>query len=641
VQPHPTPPREPDVRDIVREELNKALALPPGATTTNITTGYLQALQRQNAMRPNTGSVALTRDPNNGYPFGPGEPLIPAPISPLMASGRPAPQLWDYPVSWNLQTTSNRMVPWTVLRDVAAQVSVVRACVDASKSALTGLDWSFSIDSARARALAKRSNTSSHAVIADLQNKFADQINSLHQWWQKPDRIRNLNFVEWLTALLEDELVLDAVALYPHLTMGGQLHSAELIDATMIKPLLDDRGAPPQPPYAAYQQIRMGFPRGEYSQSPLTEGDQAFVSAVYGRPEGVHAATDALIYKVRNQRTDGPYGFSAVEKALPAVDLWLKRWDWLKAEYTAGVTPQMIVKVMGNMTPEQLRQYQAVFNDDLTGRSEERHRAQFLPEGFDPVFPNDMGARFASDLDLHIIRLICAAIDILPTSIGFTPNHGTGAMGGQGHQQGESDSQLARGTKPRAKWVVDLINEISINYLGMPPEVTFTFHGLDADDEEKKAVLLEGYVNNGLMVLNEGRDQLNLPRFAIEQANEPFIATPTGPAFFNPLVQPVGMPGNLPSAPQNSPGQVESGNQPATGAGAVDGQVPDVTDDAPDSKAEKRAFLTFAANRTARGQQWRDFAFKSLDSDVGEAANRLAAAEDLDAVKALFALHSQ
>ena len=60
--------------------------------------------------------------------------------------------------------------------------------------------------------------------------------------------------------------------------------------------------------------------------------------------------------------------------------------------------------------------------------------------------------------------------------------------------------------------------------------------------------------------------------------------------------------------------------------------------DEPTRRAEQKAFLTFAVKR-AGGERWRDFQFKALSADVGEAANRLAAAGDLDACKALFALN--
>jgi hypothetical protein len=43
------------------------------------------------------------------------------------------------------------------------------------------------------------------------------------------------------------------------LTLGGGLHSAEIIDGATILPLLDHRGATPQPPLVAYQQVLQGF----------------------------------------------------------------------------------------------------------------------------------------------------------------------------------------------------------------------------------------------------------------------------------------------------------------------------------------------------------------------------------------------
>lgn len=642
----------PDVRQIIQEELAKALALPAGATATPISPGYLQQLQRNGDLR-GSASVALARDPYNSNAFGPGEPPIPSPIDAPMVSGRPAPRLWEFPVSWNLQTSTNRSVPWSVLRDASNHVSIMRTCIETCKSALTGLDWSFGIDSARARHLAKRTGDSTHTVTSDLQDKFADDIDRLHQWWAKPDRTNHLTFTEWLSAVLEDQLVLDAVVLYPHLTLGGDLLSLEPIDSTTIKPLLDHRGATPQPPLAAYQQILQGFPRGEWaapSPYPADMGKGEYASAVYGPVTGASARTDALIYKVRNRRTCGPYGFSNVEQALADVDLWLKRYDWLRSEYTSGVTPQMIVGVDSNMTPEQLRSYEAVFNDDLSGRTAERYRARFLPAGFTAEYPQSHDAKFTSDFDLHLIRLICAAFDVLPTSIGFSPNHGSGNMGGQGHSQGEQDAQLQRGTKPTAQWITDLINEVCTNYLNMPPELTFRFHGLDQEDEAREAALVTGYVNNALITVNEGRDQLNLPRYPWANANEPFLTTPTGPAFLNPDAEPVGLPGNLPSAPQNHDGF--QGKPPAAEDASGTSEAP-VKDEQvqgkPDGdaaqkayavdrkRAEQRRFIAFAGKRAGQ-RNWQDFTFNVHPRDVAEAANRLAAAGDVDAVKALFAM---
>lgn len=638
----PRPRQSDEIEKAVEAAVSKALALPPGTQTTQISAGYLQQLQMRQPSVPGSEAM-LTRDPYQENAFGPGVPLIPSPLDQLLPSGRPAPRRMEYPASINTQVTT-RAVPFGLLRDAADAVEIVRACIEVNKAALTGLDWSFGIDPSRAKHIAQNTGVSRQTVTSDLQDKFSDDMDRLHQWWSKPDRINNWNFSEWLGALLEDQMVIDAIALYPHMKMNGDLHSLELLDAATIKPLLDHRGATPQPPLAAYQQILWGFPRGEFEASPIGEVDAEFVSSVYGSLPGSAAKTDALIYRVKNRRSRSPYGFSCVEQALAVIDLWNRRFDWLRSEYTAGVAPEMLIEVDSTMTPEQLREYQAVFNDDLSGRSAERHRARFLPAGFNATFPDSHDTKYTSDFDLHLVRLVCVAFNVLPTSIGFTPNHGSGAMGGKGLQQGEQDSELKRGTKPTAEWLVDMINDISTTYLGMPPEVTFQFHGIDDDDEQKKDAILIGKLNVGLMTMNEGRDALNMPRFQFPEADEPFINTPTGPAWLNVEVQPVGMPGNLPSAQQNMPGYDASAQRPpaaATPPPAPNVKKPALKKPSRDEsvRAEKKAFTAFM-NKRAGTDSWRDFVFAEVDPDIGKAANRLAAAGDTDAVKALFEMES-
>lgn len=605
-----------DIGAIVRDELSKALALPPGAKATEMSPAYLNSLQMRQGMSAAYSQAALPRSPYNNGAFGPGEPLMPAPIDPPMASGtRAAPRRWDYPTSWNL-TTSNRLVPWSVLRDAADQVSVVRSCIEVRKSEMTGLEWSFGVNSARARNLAERAGESPHAAAQQLQDKFTDDIERLHRWWTMPNMIDRWSFSEWLGALLEDSLVIDAVCLYPHLNFGGTLYAAELIDGSMIKPLLDYRGATPQPPYAAFQQIVSGFPRGEFAASAPESVDREFTSAVYGPAAGVAAASDSLIYKVRNRRSTGPYGFSCVEQALADVDLWLKRFAWLNSEFDAGVTPEMLVNVDAPLTPEQLRQYEAVFNDDLSGRSADRHRARFLPAGFNASFPGSFDAKFNSDFDFHLVRLICAAFDVLPTSIGFTPNHGTGSMGSDSQQSGERVSQLQRATKPTAQWVTDIINEISTTYLGMPPELTFRFHGLDEDDETREAELRTRYLGAGAKTLNEVRDELNLPRYTFPEANQPYMQTPTGPAWLNVAVQPVGLPGNLPSVAANSaPAAIE--DKPAVPPRALaTTEAEPATDTAAAKTAEAASFRRWSRKNRTAGRQFELKALTVADLDT-------------------------
>lgn len=596
-----------DVGKMVRDEVSKALALPPGAVATPLAAGYLQTL----AGRGQYPTTALPRDPYSGGAFGPGIPLLPAAISPPLESGRPAPKRWDFPQSWNLNTDTANKVPWTVLRDAADGVSVMRSCIEVRKSEITGLEWSFGINPTRARHLARRSGESPSSVAAALQSEYADTIERLTDWWTVPDRINQWQLPDWLNALVEDMLVIDACPIYPHLNYGGNLHAAELIDGTTVKPLLDWRGATPQSPQVAYQQILSGFPRGDYQASPaaiVANEFTRFDSVVYGRPNGTAVRTDSLLYKVKSRRTNTPYGFSCVEQALSDVDLYLKRMGWLGSEFDAGVTPEMLVNVEANLTPEQLRQYEAVFNDDLSGRSADRHRARFLPAGFNASYPGSFDSKFSSDFDFHLIRLVCAAFDVLPTSIGFTPNQGSGALNGSGNQQaGERVSQLQRATKPTAMWVTSIINEICTAYLDMPPELTFQFHGLDEDDEAREADLLGGYVGGGLKTINEGRDQLGLPRYDFPEADQPYLSTPTGPAFLNVAIQPVGLPGNLPSVSPDSRPAVEAGQARAAEPPAESAPVA--------TEAEKVAEAATFRRWASRGSKGRQFALHHLTPD--------------------------
>ena len=75
--------------------------------------------------------------------FGPGAPVRPAPIDPLGSNGRPAPRRSDYQVSFNLPGSGERLVPWSILRQLADGVGIIRKCVEIRKKQITQLAWDF------------------------------------------------------------------------------------------------------------------------------------------------------------------------------------------------------------------------------------------------------------------------------------------------------------------------------------------------------------------------------------------------------------------------------------------------------------------------------------------------------------------
>jgi hypothetical protein len=260
-----------------------------------------------------------------------------------------------------------------MLRTAADQIDILRRCVEVLKARIAGMDWDITFSASASEMITAESGKDHLRAMQEARLKFTPDIARLREFWQVPDRINGFSFKEWANMVLEEVLVLDALAIYPHPDLKGDLHSLEVLDGTTIKPLLDDRGMRPQAPFPAYQQILYGFPRGEFlatSDDPRYDGDYS---------------ADELIYKVRNPRTWTPYGFSPVERALPMSDIYLRRQQWLRSEFTDGVMPDLMFKTddqFGN-TPELLRAWENILNDDLAGQTAQRRRARLLPNGLE------------------------------------------------------------------------------------------------------------------------------------------------------------------------------------------------------------------------------------------------------------------
>lgn len=500
----------------------KAQATPPGSVNIPVA-ALIAAITSGNATQSLTADP-LPRNPEWGtVPFGPGTPLVPKPINPVRVdSHRPEPRRYDFPVSANLPGVDQRLLPWKLLRDAADQIDLIRRCIEIRKGEAVGLEYDIAI-SKQAMKKARRENPgdSDHDLAERLQDELADDIDRIFSWWETPDPANGLSFEDWLMQLIEEHLVLDAIAIYPRLTLGGDLFGLEILDGSTIKPLLDDRGNTPMAPYPAYQQVLLGFPRGE------------FIADAVAGPDGVFTVldayrTDQLVYARRVVRTWTPYGYSPVEQSLVSADLWLKRQQWMRAEYTDGATPTGWITTDTSFQPETLAAYQAVFNDSLSGMTNERHRAKLLPKGFTPVETKDNAERYRPDFDEFLVKLVCGHLGVLPSRMGFTPK---GGLGGKGHQEGEEDTQDRQTTAPTTRWIAKLLTRISRQYLAMPEELEFKFLGLDSEDEKGADEIADKQFRSGRMTLNEARDELGKARYDFPEADMPMVVGQTGVVF--------------------------------------------------------------------------------------------------------------
>jgi hypothetical protein len=454
--------------------------------------------------------------------FGPGVPVFPAAIDPLRPdSGRPEPRLTEYQVSTNLPGVSDRLVPWKVLRDAAEHGGLPRRCIEIRKNEVSTLAWTVTItQGAVEKAQADNPGQSRADVEAELGKRLGPHIARCTAFWEQPNVREGEYFAEWVSKVLEEHLVLDALAIYPRYTYGGDLHSLEVIDGSTIKPLRDHSGGRPQPPNPAYQQLLWGFPRGEFLADVDPEGQ---ILNGY--------RSDQLIYKRRNVRTWTQYGYSAVEQALEDVDVWLRRRGWIRAEYTDGAVPRGLLKQVNGgpgWTPGQVLDYERGLNDAYGGQTGERHRLRVLPPGMELQTQADVAERYRPEYDLFLIKAIAAHFDVTIAELGYTEQ---GGLGSTGWHEGQAAVEQRKGTMPTTRWLQQLITAISRRHLGMPPELEFRFLGLEEEDEASADQVAENRVKSGRMTYNEDRDRMGLPRFNFPEADMPMIHGYSGVIF--------------------------------------------------------------------------------------------------------------
>jgi SPP1 gp7 family putative phage head morphogenesis protein len=494
------------------------LASPAGRV---YTAEQVQGLLAHQARQGDTGTLAVPL-PRDQYPyaFGPGIPLTPAPLDPTRPSGRAEPRIWEYPVSWNLPGAGHgRLVPWKTLRD-AANLPLIRDCLRIRKSEIQGLEWDFGL-SRRALDRAQRDKPEAGRldVERELRDRLVGDIDRATDFWEVPDPGNGYTFAEWICMFLEEQLVLDALAIYPRYTLGGDLYALEILDSSTIKPLLDHRGGRPRPPEPAYQQIIHGFPRGEFTADTSDTDGRTVVPNAY--------TADQLIYIRREVRAHTPYGLSPVEQALMDIDLWMKRIQWIRAEYTDGVMPAgwlINEQTTGHQwTPAQVQEYERELNDYLSGNTANRHRYRVLPPGFRPddgASSDRQAEKYKPDFDLHILKLVVAHFDLTVHELGFTESQG---LGDAGHSEGQDRLNNRKGRKPALRWIAELITEMSRAHLGLPRELEFKWLDLDDEDEGEQENITAERVAAGLLTLNEGRDEIGRPRFTFPEADKPAV----------------------------------------------------------------------------------------------------------------------
>ncbi|MCX5285685.1 phage minor head protein [Streptomyces sp. NBC_00198] len=583
--------------------LDKA-AVPGGAVT--FTSDQVAALLSTNRLAGQiTGAFPPLPRTDPSVAFGPGVPLFPSAIDPPRHdTGRPEPRLNEYPVSSNLPGVSDRLVPWKVLRDAADAGGLPRRCIEIRKAEVASLGWTIRLTQAAIERAQEGSSQPDHEVAKELRQTLSSEITRCMDFLERPDRGQGEDATDWFSKLLEEHLVLDAVAIYPRRTLGGELFSLEIIDGSTIKPLRDHRGGRPLPPQPAFQQILWGFPRGEFVADVDSAGG---IVNPY--------RTDQLVYKRRNVRAHTLYGYSAVEQSLEDVDTWLRRRQWIRAEYTEGTVPTALLRNNGanGWSPAQLKDYE-VFLNDAYSTSGARHRMRILPPGLDPATQTDVAERYRPEYDLFLIKLVSGHFDTTIAELGFTEQ---GGLGSTGWHEGQESVQRRKGTLPTTRWLQAFVTAVLRQHLQMSRDLEFAFLGMDEEDEAAADAVAENRMKTGRMTMNEARDDAGKPRYDFPEADKPMLVTTRGVVFLEGASEQAA-PGSLIGPPKGTSEGDRAADEDQDDEEDEDGQDDDPDEEQarggdsgrPDAvKAELAAFRRWARKNPAPA---RPFRFKTV-----------------------------
>jgi hypothetical protein len=398
----------------------------------------------------------------SGEDMGPQKPgwFDPKRPIPPMAQEATYGRQFDFRAGYNLtiQTRPEENVSFFQLRGLADSYDVLRLIIETRKDQVETFQWEV-------RPIEDFEDD-------DQANRDADKAT---EFFQEPDRQNS--FSTWMRMILEDLFVLDAVAILPRKTRGGELWGFELIDGATIQKLIDNTGRTPLPPDPAYRSILHGVPAANYTQEDIR-------------------------YYMRNPRTNKVYGFGPVEQIIMTVNIAIRRQLSQLQFYTEGNIPEALASVPDGWTIDQIQQFQAYWDAMLEGNTAERRHMKFLPFDASKVkFTKDGETVLSDSYDEWLTRICCFAFSISPQPFTKQMNRATAATA--------QEQSKEEGLLPLLTWMGKIITRLITKDMGLK-NIEFVWKMDEAVDPKTQAQIDEIYVSCEVKTPDEIRQALGM-----------------------------------------------------------------------------------------------------------------------------------
>jgi len=502
-----------------------------------------------------------------------------------------------YPSGRSKPGTTNG-IDFATLRRFSVQYDVARAAINRRKRQLNALEWNIV------------------AAESDDTADYSAQIKPLKKDFKSIGGYK-VRFREFIDTLVDDLLVLDAMVLYKRPNMGGGLYALEPVDAATIVLELDDNGGTPMPPDIAYRQI------------------------IHGKEVATFTA-DEMYYEMMNSRTYTPYGLAPLESLVLGVSAALKSDIYNVHLLTEGNIPEGFFGVPEAWTPDQIKEFQVLWDAALSGDTRAMSKLKFVPSGkgatgYTPaVKPEDMRYK---ELQEWLMKKTCMLFEIQPNELGFTEsvNKSTGEV--------QQDIGFNSGLMPLAHFFEEIFTDVIQNDMGFE-NLAFKYTGLDQVDERAEAEKNEILIRSGQTTIDEVRQNKGKQPLGVDK---PFVLG--NPTFIDPESQKsrADAAAALTSLREfHAAGGTDNGTEDTTPEDKPneDPAPGDVPDEQKQKSAEQnhiqlvtelRAFRKYAVNRKKDGKALRAFKSDVLPQNVVDEMNtKLSKAADADEVRAIF-----
>lgn len=459
---------------------NKAqLAQTPNGGDPNDGDPALQSLMQAN-MAPQANPSAL---------FQPGAPLRPAiGIEPTKGARQ-----WSFPVGYNIASLprSTESTSFAQLRTISLLYDAVQLCEQVYFDIFGRLELHVGFEEGVVPDGESENDKKWRAVAAPAQ-----------EWLAYPDECTPVT--DWMCASFRDVAELGQSPVFLPRNRKGEILRLELVDGVTIKPLIDDRGRQPRPPFPSYQQFLWGVPGGRY--------------------------TSNQIYMLRETaRSDSVYPISRVERILMRIDMGLRKQNLDLTRYTDGAIPEgWLFPAADNeteWTAERQEDLEQTLNSLLAGNDVRRVRLKVGPPG--AKFVNTRPADPQTDFDRFLMTICAACFGLTLDELAMTEtsNRSTG--------QTQQNVVYRRAVEPAARRFASFFTRIIKQKFDT--RLIVRWSGMEEpEDILTKAQTLNIGVQAG--ALSPSR-MARMLRWPVDVEVPPFIKGPGEPIFLNQQVQ--------------------------------------------------------------------------------------------------------